>query len=401
MRLNQLYILIVVVIVIISVSGIMDVFCAESFSAPPNRRRHASSNVDTLAKKPPEIKRRPKSQVTSQKGITPKIHRNASHQDADTSFKSIDSARIGSYDPSKDTITYQSLDTIKYKPEEHLATAADSSYIYQPITVSKGWFPKISIPFWYLSLIYQTGGIIDDAKNIRSAFFAPSANPLGSTMDFDYDERKIYTRYKKDEQEGDGFPGAYYASIGLAFQWRATPWTILHSSLTYFWSQSMIMSYDASKKFTTTEGTIEYIKEGNFVDIYENGLAASAGISIPVWGVWATNVNIGSSFNLYLGGLFKQSLSAETLQFLQIGNHKDKIRYSNGGDTLVLIDNQTLGNTVKSKSYIEVGVQILTCVQFIVMDLGVIYSYPLNSAITDDSWKQHILRVYFQIGFKW
>jgi hypothetical protein len=146
----------------------------------------------------------------------------------------------------------------------------------------------------------------------------------------------------------------------------------------------------------------EAFKERTFIDNSEILFKAGAGLSIPLFDFIQGNFKRSArierqSFSIYLGVSVATPIKSEATQYLQIVNN-DLLRYRNGTDTLVIINDSKLETLNSFRSYFDV---LLSWRISGKMGFGadLYYSYQLNSVLEDSDWKQWFLGLRFSLLF--
>ncbi|MDX9790036.1 MAG: hypothetical protein RBT61_04345 [Candidatus Kapabacteria bacterium] len=286
-----------------------------------------------------------------------------------------------------------SLDTLDYGNFD-----IESDFLFQ---ASWGWFPTIHSEGVYFGPYLSGGSVFDEAHLSQSDYFGIFGKPLIAAFEANTEELKIRKAFSKDtEEEG---PVRDYLELGFAARFYFVQHAFLRVKAAYTLTHSLLAHINDEKSFMNVHGNPKTIREANILHLREYGIHFNAGIEIPVYGVFANTENgsLESYYHLYLGLSNSLFLKSRVNQYMQILNVKDELRYSNGRDTINIVNDVRTDNLILNKYRLEIGagMRLITDrVGGVAFELS--YSYPLTGAISDDRWLQHILKITTIILFE-
>jgi filamentous hemagglutinin family protein len=258
---------------------------------------------------------------------------------------------------------------------------------------STGWFPTIVTSSTSYILYLESGGLHDEAKIRHSAFLAPSRRPLIDNYNLEPDQTEFRKKFSNDA--GDPGPEANFTEVGLGMKLKMSNYNFLRLKLGYSWGKSILGSVDNSKRYLAANGNIKTLKEANLLLLSENGISFNLGFEIPVYGAFvrSEDSDLDSYYHLYMGLSGSHYLSSLVTQYLQIVDVKDEVRYRNGKDTLMLINEKQLENLILTKFRLDIGLGWRTTYEGTGYGYELTYSYPLTNVMTDQTWRQHIIKI--------
>ena len=263
----------------------------------------------------------------------------------------------------------------------------------EKIEFTKGYFPYPIVTTFTVGILKENTVFFSEAKGINPK----GLKSINGGYSIYYKEDIAHRNFKKkfsDEEEESHINTESYI-WGLDF--RLTPdigFPIIFRAATMFtWSTDILFSVDYSKSYLDFDNTLHNYFEINNLLLEETLLESKLGVSIPIYGAFSSNpIPFSSIFSLYLGVNNAQVLSSRASQFVQIGNAKDKIRFENGLDTLVLTSNVELSSLVKNRFGMEIGIEHGAEIGGIGYNFWMNALIPTESILSDEPWKQYQLR---------
>ncbi len=270
--------------------------------------------------------------------------------------------------------------------------------------VSTGWFPQ---PFFSWSLTYSTDAFYSDtydrAMNLRSSSLQPTAFPFTWCDPYeDSDERKIM-KPNSDKEEDDGHPSTSYNEHMLTFILQPPIPLMLRLGAGFHWTEGLLYSNDTTRAYLSLAGVKRNFREEGVVYLKEVLLSGYAGLQIPVYGgfIDMEALRLGSYYYLFGGLGASWAFSSKATQYVQIANVKDDLRYSNGTDTVTLIDKAKLPGLNTIRTSIELGVGWNLAFDSFALGFELFGSIPQTSVLKDADWKQYVVGARFSIGYQW
>ena len=279
------------------------------------------------------------------------------------------------------------------------------------VEISSGWFPKTPKKLLQIGLIsLQTGATFDIADNIRPKAFIPTTNGFSGYNFMKDEEREIREPFSTKIVKANSnmpFIGALYEPNlypdtdygGFGFDYCYTPDLPFNYGirLKAFNNKGMLFSKDDSKSFLDVYGKKQKFTEASIIHLNEWSLNTGINFELPVYGAFISSINsmIGSYYFISAGINIDYVIWSEAYQFIQIADAKDKIRYSNGRDTLHLQTDAVLNGLNRFRF----GIDFSFGWKYVTPPIGfngeLFVHIPLTSVIDDAAWKQ------YRIGYRY
>ncbi len=269
--------------------------------------------------------------------------------------------------------------------------------------VSLGWFPK---PFAAHSYFFGSTfrvGLFNHTHDLRSSSFSPTRFSFQTDKPFEKDEDLILEKNSSNSAT-DKFPGEGYNNETLGFSVNIPPLhSILRCRLGYDRNRSRLYSLDTTKSFLTDNGTLQSFKEVSVLFTNQHYASFATDLLVPIYGAFLESEMLSTSSFYYVGIGAQASyvFIDENTQYTQIANAKDKIRFSNGMDTVTTMDKQPYRTTNLWHYNIEpsIGwhVSFLGAVMF---DFEAFLSIPMTSVLSDAKWYQYRYGLRMAIGYE-
>ena len=284
----------------------------------------------------------------------------------------------------------------------------------QIYTYSRGWFPtpyQASSISFFGDFIYSD--VHDRATGLRSSALVPTTEPfdwhdpyncsgLGKFFGFDCREKQILAK-NSDEPLEDGYPRTYLTELGLRFLYHLPFPAILRAEAMYRGSEGLLYSEDTSRSYLSFDGSPRPFREISVLYHNQDAVAGSIGLQIPVWGVFFDSdfSSIGSYYYVFGNVSADYALFRRTIQYAQIADAKDQIRYENEQDTVTLMNTTSPKGIRQLRTSWEAGMGVGFSAEFVVLGLEAFLSVPMTSMLDDGDWKQYYAGLRFSIGYQW
>lgn len=284
--------------------------------------------------------------------------------------------------------------------EDDSLEGADESFVRH---LSKGWFPQpyslTHVGFTNASLAHSWELVGD----LRSSSFSPTTKAFTTDDPFMEDEDRIKKKFSNDDASGDSFSEGY-RSDGLVWA-KSLPFLscIVRAHATYDRSRTAMYAVDNTKKFATSEGVLQSMKEVSVLHIEQERCNIGVSALIPVYGIYIDTelAELSSLYFLSVGVNSSFLVHGRFTQYTQIARPKELIRMANGTDTsmvrqdAVVATMQPMVASVTFSCGWMVGLRGSTFVSF-----EPFVSLPLGSVLTDASWHQVVGGLRFALGFE-
>lgn len=274
--------------------------------------------------------------------------------------------------------------------------------------VSSGWFP---IPYPKQGYLFGANAfsIIDEVRNMRSAGFVPTTNPLQGNVMF----RDRYRAFPEDffrtvdpfsqELAEDEIPPSPYTneySIDYIVQGYLPMFLQLRTGIRG--SLSLLTSLDTSRSYLTLAGNKKNFTEITTIDIFERRFFLTPKIVIPVYGLYAITEDQTISSIYYVFGSFdmEYALTIDVHQYAQLADVKQELRYEDGTDVQTIDRKVQLSTLNRSRLTIQTGVGFDFSVEDFRLQLEAFTGYPTRSILNDASWRQFPWGFRFNLGFE-
>lgn len=273
---------------------------------------------------------------------------------------------------------------------ENLELKIENIEIYK----STGMFPADRFGNYNYSFFIDLAYNFNIASNLRSKYLVETKYPFTGRSGLNDDERKIKKAFSFAEEEE--YPEPYFSNIGLSAEVSTGIPLILKFNFAISWANSLINSIDNSKYYINKFGELKQLKEACIYYLDETLLNLGIGFLIPIYGAYFEGLGqkTSSIYYLYTGFNYKYPLKSQSIQFYQIANAKDDIRYSNGIDTMVVYSKSYAKGINLNRYNLELGLGY----DFKAMNYGlflqIFVNYQLNSFLVDANWHQ------YQFGLK-
>ena len=267
---------------------------------------------------------------------------------------------------------------------------------------SHGWFPMPVSKIKYWSFSYGLGGDFDVASGIRSKAFAETKFPFTGTNNLESDELKIKKASSKDYEKKR--PGTGYLDFRLTNIQSTGTILLLLGDLSIGYIDGMLFSEDKTRHYLSASGAKVPFKEVAIVAIDEWFLNGSIGVELPIYGGFLDIKDdyLASYYSLtaklYGLGVFW----SDAVQYYQIADAKDQLRYQNNRDTVRSQSEVTLKELNRFRYGIELTLSWVSNTSGGGIFLGLDSKIPLSSVLRDADWKQYYLgvRLGFLFGMK-
>lgn len=262
---------------------------------------------------------------------------------------------------------------------------------------SKGYFPKSLDIFsrWYLN--WYIGNAHDQAFGIFSKSFRPTKFGFSGKAQ-DEDELETREKFSEDENsQGDKFNITMYSCIRLNY---LMPVYVGYLGLGFGFDniRGRLYSVDKTKSFLGYDNKPVSFKEISTVFFDETHFNLHANFILPIYGgLIKSKESIGSFYYLKFEYDYNYCFISDASQVIQIANHKDEIRYSNGNDYQYLFKSEELKTLERNRPYIGLGLGVIACGAGLDVKFEFNTKLSMNSILKDANWNQNF--IYFNLGF--
>lgn len=267
--------------------------------------------------------------------------------------------------------------------------------------VSTGWFPQ---PYhaYTISLMGKLfyADVHDRAEGIRPRAFRTTTEPFSWHNPFDSDEREIL-QPNSDEEAEDSYPVTNYDEYLLSFLYTPPLPALLRADAGLQITEGMLYSNDTSRSYLTLGGASQPFREVSVAHLKQYAIMGSAGVSIPFYGGFISNesTTFASYYYIYGGYSFAYTVSSKGMQYTQIANAKDAIRYGNGTDTVMLVNRTTFEGLNRVRTAIELAIGWNVASDFGAIGMEAFISLPQSSVLKDVDWKQYFAGFRLSLGW--
>ena len=281
-------------------------------------------------------------------------------------------------------------------------------------TPSPGASIEIVAPFLY-------NGVHDRATDLRTTAFVPTTEPFGwhdpyNCGFFEYliddlalseyfggcQEREIL-KSNSNEPVEDGYPQRGFAEVGLRLSYHLPFPAIIQADGRYRHATGLLFSEDTSRAYLSYDGAMVPFREISVYTYDSYSLSGAVGLQIPIYGAFATTdiATIGSYYYLYGGLAADYALSNRGVQYSQIADAKDVIRYGNQQDTAVQSRRNNPDGFNRLRTSIEGAIGWRVLGEIITFGLEAYLSAPTTSLLEDGEWRQYYGGMRFYLGYLW
>lgn len=271
---------------------------------------------------------------------------------------------------------------------------------------SIGWFPQTYsgssagvcfrlIPIWWNSIPSQ-GVRFTEARASRNSF--TTNDPFdGSEDDF--------VKPNSMDTEDDDLPSRSGGSVFSLYYIRTIKYTPLmfRGFLSYDIYRTKYFSSDNSQSFLGLNGQPQQFKEVHVLFTNYHFISATAGVVLPIYGVFAEieSQRIGSYYYIAGGLSIGANIINANTQYIQIADAKERIRYSNGRDTINFYNEKIFNSVQTIRTHVDIAFGWKTELSFASINPEVFAILPLNTVMKDVEWRQYNVGVRVMIGGLW
>lgn len=268
---------------------------------------------------------------------------------------------------------------------------------------SHGWFPQAgAAQTLLLTSMFLYADEFDVAHNIRSRAFVPTTAPFDRRNPFEGDERTIL-KSNSDEEADDGYPVTDFAEFGLSYTYNLPMPAVLRADASLQIVDGLIYSNDTTRSYLTLSGLKRPLKEVGVITLEQYALSGKIGLNIPIYGVfldWEA-FTISSYYYLHAGVSAAYTVSSKATQYMQIANAKDELRYGNGADTVVVMDNVRLAGLQRLRTGLDMALGWNFAAAFGTFFVEAFVSVPSGSLLDDAYWGETYAGLRIGIGYQW
>lgn len=272
--------------------------------------------------------------------------------------------------------------------------------------VSSGWF---AIPFARQAVLVGLNGSskIDEVRNMRSAGFVPTTNPLQGNVFFRdryraFPEDYFYTvdPFSTEITEEQSLLSPYQSEYSIDYIVQGYIPVYAQFRTGYRESQSVLTSLDTSRSYLTLAGNKKNFTEITTIDVFERRLFFTPKVVVPVYGLYAITEDQTISSVYYLFGAYDMEyvFSIDVHQYAQLADVKQELRYENGTDVQTIEFKEELSTLKKFRTNLHVGGGMDFSIDNFRLQLELYAGYPNGSILTDASWREFPWGLRFLLG---
>jgi hypothetical protein len=267
---------------------------------------------------------------------------------------------------------------------------------------SGGWFPSA---FAFTSLSATTdfiySDVFDRGSNIQSHSF--SETPFAFTWRDPYAGGERAILEPNSDEETDECPTTRYDEYGLTYLIGLPMPAILRLRGVFQMQDGLLYSLDTTRRFLGFDGTKRFLKEVGVVYLEEYLISASAGLNIPIYGVFFDSelTTVSSYYYLHASIAGTYALVSRGTQYVQIANAKEELRYRNGTDTTTLISKRRFEDLNRFRTSYEFGIGWNFAIESFGFTFETFFSLPITAVLRDAEWRQYAAGVRIGLGYQW
>ncbi|MBL8004252.1 MAG: hypothetical protein JNL36_04050 [Candidatus Kapabacteria bacterium] len=272
--------------------------------------------------------------------------------------------------------------------------------------VSSGWLPT---PFPRQAVLVGLNGSskIDEVRNMRSAGFVPTTNPLQGNVFFRdryraFPDDYFYTvdPFSTEITEEQSLLSPYQSEYSIDYIIQGYIPVYAQFRTGYRESQSVLTSLDTSRSYLTLAGNKKNFTEITTIDVFERRLFFTPRLVIPIYGLYAITEDQSISSVYYLFGAYDMEyvFSIDVHQYAQLADVKQELRYDNGTDVQTIQFKDELSTLNRFRTNLHFGGGIDFSVDNFRLQTELYAGYPNGSILTDASWREFPWGVRFLLG---
>lgn len=265
---------------------------------------------------------------------------------------------------------------------------------------SHGWFPSC-----YRASTLTYGGtsfftdVYDKANFIQSTSFVPTVSGFCGKNPFIGSEQEIKEQNNNNDSE-DGYPVTSNNEYKLSFTLNTPLPLQLRFDAGVRNSEGMLFANDTSRSFVNLSGVKQNIKEVSVLYLNEYNAVINAGLQIPFYGVFMKSDFMTMASYYYIRGAINGSYAvySDALQYFQIADVKENLRYTNGYDTATVIQNSKLSSLNRLRTELEFSLGWNATFEVVSFNFEAFSTYPITSVVSDARWEQYFVGFRMAIG---
>ncbi len=272
--------------------------------------------------------------------------------------------------------------------------------------VSSGWLPT---PFPRQAVLIGLNGSskIDEVRNMRSAGFVPTTNPLQGNVFFRdryraFPDDYFYTvdPFSTEITEEQSLLSPYQSEYSIDYIIQGYLPIYAQFRTGYRESQSVLTSLDTSRSYLTLAGNKKNFTEITTIDIFERRLFFTPRLVIPIYGLYAITEDQSISSVYYLFGAYdlEYVFSIDVHQYTQLADVKQELRYENGTDVQTIQFKDELSTLNRFRTNLHFGGGIDFSIDNFRLQTELYAGYPNGSILTDASWREFPWGFRFLLG---
>jgi hypothetical protein len=271
---------------------------------------------------------------------------------------------------------------------------------------SIGWFPQSYsgssaglcfrlIPIWWNSI---------SSNGLRFSEARTSRNPFTTDDPFEGNEDE-FMKPNSNDTEDDDFPSRSGGSVISLYYTRTIKYTplIFRGLLNHDVYRTRFFSSDNSQSFLALNGQPQQFKEVNVLFTNYHFISITAGLVLPLYGVFAEieSQKIGSYYYISGGLNIGANIINANTQYIQIADAKERIRYSNGRDTINFFNEKIFNSVERVRTQVDIAFGWKTELSFASFNCEAFAILPLNTVMRDVDWRQYNVGLRVMIGSVW
>jgi hypothetical protein len=202
---------------------------------------------------------------------------------------------------------------------------------------SHGWFP-VPFPAHSVYIVSNGAWAINVGDNLRLSGVPRTTAPFNFRSPFANDSLRQPKNSITQQRSGD-YPEEEYDCISIFYEIGLPIPAILRVGVGYEWTTAVLFADDKTRSFLSpTTGAKTPVQEIHTLRVDQGNIKVSAGVKIPVRGVFVDMLEMGrisSYYYLYLGAQGAYNVRRTGSQYAQIASNSDVLAFANrnGGAT--------------------------------------------------------------------
>ncbi len=251
--------------------------------------------------------------------------------------------------------------------------------------------------------VRETSEPFDWHDPYNCGFFDYFIDDLGLGEFFGGCQERTILQKNSDEPVEDGYPLRDFSEFGLRLSYNLPFPTIVQADLRYRKTSSMLFSEDTSRAYLSYDGAMVPFREIGVLNYTSHNISGGVGLQIPFYGAFVTTelLMIGSYYYLYGGIGADYALANRLLQYTQIADAKDVIRYNNRQDTATLIRTNNPEGFRRLRTNLEGAIGWRVLGEILTFGVEAYVSVPSESLLEEGEWRAYYAGLRLSLGYLW